>query len=224
MKIFEFDSKKKYAKIKITNQLDLWHLQNIIEPKDLITAKTLRAIFIQREDKKEKVKRRFAVLTIKVEKTEFHKHKSKLRVTGKIIKAPEEIQLGDYHTIEVGLGSMLTIQKEEWKKEQIERLEKAKIRVENVKPKLIQEFFIHINKADSLATYGCEQVKLAASLGAIKILLIPEEKIQDKNIEKLMKEVENKRGEIKLVSKKEDVGKQFCSMYDVGAILRFAIS
>jgi stalled ribosome rescue protein Dom34 len=201
--------------------LDFLHLQNIIEKNDLIKAKTWRRIFIEREDKKIRSKKKFVFLTVKVEKTEFHKHMNKLRFIGKIVEAPKEIPLGDYHTIEVGLGSILTIEKGEWKKEQIERLEKAKIRIGVIKPKLIQEFFMHVNKQDGLAVYGLEQVKLASQAGAVKILLVPEEKIAE--VEELVKEVENKRGEIKLVAKKEELGKKFCSMYDIGAILRFPI-
>jgi stalled ribosome rescue protein Dom34 len=223
MKIFEFDQNR-YAKIKVNNRLDLWHLQNIIEPKDLIKAKTLRTIFIQREDKREKLKKKKLVtLTIKVEKIDFHKYKNKLRITGKIVEAPKEISLGEYHTVEVGLGSILTIEKK-WKKEQIERLEKAKIKIKGASPKTIQEFFMHVNKADGLAAYGLDNIKLVSISGAVKVLLVPEEKIQEKEVGKLMKEVENRRGEIKLISKKEEIGKKFCRTYDIAAILRFPIS
>lgn len=224
MKVFEFNQAKKYAIIKIDNQLDFWHLQNIIEKGDLVKAKTLRRIFIQREEKKIKAKKKLVFLKIKVEKIELHKHLNKLRITGKIVEAPKEIPLGDYHTIEIGFGSKLTIEKEEWKKEQIERLEKAEIKIETIKPKLIQEFFVHVNKQDGLAAYGFEEVKIAASAGAVKILLVPEEKIAEKEVEEIIKEVESKKGEIKIVSKKEDLGKKFCDMYGIGAILRFAIS
>lgn len=224
MKVFEFDQAKKYAIIKIDNQLDFWHLQNIIEKSDLIKAKTWRRIFIQREEEKIRAKKKLVFLKIKVEKIEFHKHLNKLRITGKIVEAPKEISLGEYHTVEVGLGSVLTMEKEKWKEEQIKRLEKAKIRIERVKPKLIQEFFVHINKGDGLAIYGLEQVNFASSIGAVRILLVPEEKFGEKEVEEIIKEVEKKKGEINIVSKKDDLGKKFCSMYDIGAMLRFVVS
>jgi stalled ribosome rescue protein Dom34 len=223
MKIIELDLAKRYATIKIDSVLDFFHLQNIIEKNDLIKAKTWRRIFIQREDKKIRAKKKFVTLKIKVEKIEFHKHINKLRVTGKIVEAPKEISLGDYHTIEVGLGSILTIEKEEWKENQIKELERAKIRIEFAKPKLIQEFFMHINKSDGLAIYGLEQVKLASQAGAIKVLLIDEEKIAEKEIEEMLREVREKKGEIALVSKKNDLSKNFCNIYGIGAILRFSI-
>lgn len=225
MKVFEFRPEKGYAKVKINNQLDLWHLQNIIEPNDLVTARTLRTIFIQREGRKEKGRRIFVVLTIKVEKVDFQKHTNRLRISGKIVKAPKDIQLGDYHTIEVNIGTVLNIEKSVWKAEHVERLEKAKTRMEIIKePKILEEFFMHLNKDDGLATYGFEQVKLASTANAVKIALIPEEKIQDKEVEQLIKEIESKSGQIKLVSRKDEFGQRFCRMYDIGAILRFAIS
>lgn len=221
MKVIELDLAKRYAVIKIDSFLDFLHLQKIIEKNDLIKAKTWRRIFIQREEKKIRAKKKFVTLKIKAEKIEFHKHMKKIRITGKIVEAPNEISLGEYHTIEVGLGSILTIEKEEWKKEQIERLEKAKVRIEYAKPKFIQEFFMHINKQDGLAIYGLEQIKFASQAGAIKILFVPEEKFQE--FEEIIKEVEKKKGEIKLVSEKDELGKNFCKTYDIGAILRFPL-
>lgn len=182
-------------------------------------------IFIQREEGREKGKRKFVLLTIKSEKSEFDEHKNKLRLNGKILEAPKEVQLGSYHTIEVGIGKILSIEKKEWKDEQIKRLERAKVRMEILKePKVIEEFFVHLNKEDGLSVYGFEDVKMAASMGAVKIVLIAEEKIREKEIEELVKEVESKRGEIKLVSKKIPAGQKFCKICYVGAILRFSIS
>lgn len=211
--------------MRVENEIDLWHLQHIVEAGDSITAKTPRMIFVQRGDEKEKGMKKFVLLTIKVEKFEFDEHKNKLRLAGKILEAPEEVQLGSYHTIEVGVGKLLSIEKKEWKEEQEKRLERAEIRMEVLRePKIIEEFFVHVNKEDGLAVYGFEEVKTATSIGAVKIILIDEEKIRETRMEELVKEVENKRGEIKLVSKKFQAGQKFCKMCDVGAILRFSIS
>lgn len=223
MRVIEFDQAKKYAIIRIDNQLDFLNLQKIIEKNDLIKAKTLRRIFIQREEEKIKARKKLVSLKIKVEKLEFNENLKKLRIVGKIIEAPKEIPLGDYHTIEVGLGSKFIIEKDEWKKEQIERLEKARIRIGTTKPKIIQEFFIHVNKQDGLVVYGVEEVKTAALAGAVKILLVPEDEIAEKEIEEIITEVESKKGEINIVSKNNDLGKKFCNTYHIGAILRFSI-
>lgn len=221
----EFDKEKGIAKLRVENPIDIWHLEKIIEKGDLITAKTLRTIFVQRGEERIKGRKKFLVLTIKIEKVEFQEQTNKLRLIGKIVEAPEEVQKGSYHSIEVGTGKMLTIEKGEWKKEQMERLEKTRTRIEFLKDsKEIEEFFVHVNRSDGLAVYGFEQVKMAASIGAIKIVFIPEEKMRSKENEELIDEVANKRGEIRIVSKRHPVGEKFCKMYDIAAILRFPIS
>jgi protein pelota len=220
----EFSPEKKVARLKLDDPLDLWHIQNILEVGDFVTAKTLRTIFIQKEEGKEKGEKKFVTLKIKVEKVEFDKYKNKLRVAGKIIEAPKEVPKGSYHTIEVGVGNFLTVEKEEWKKEQIERMERAKVRISAVKQTEIQEFFVHVEKDDDFAVYGIEQVKTAADIGAVKVVFISEEKIHDKTIEELIKEIESKRGEIKLVSRRSVIGEKFCRAYDIAAILRFKLN
>lgn len=222
MKIVKSDFDKGFARVVLTNELDLWHLENLIEVGDLITAKTLRSIFLQREERKEKVKKRLVRLKLKVEKIYFQKHRGKLRFVGKIVECPKDVQKGSYHTIEATVGSKLIIEKKLWKKEHIERLEKAKYVIKVSNPRLIQEFFIHVNKNDTLAVYGVEQVKIAANIGAVRVVLIPEERL--KEFEDLIKKIEEKRGEIRLISKKFSSGKKFLKTYDIGAILRFPIS
>ena len=220
----EFDSKGKLARIRVECPLDMWHLQNILEAGDFVTAKTLRTIFIQKEEGKEKGEKKFVTLKIKVEKIEFDKYKNKLRIGGRIIEAPKEVQKGDYHTIEAGVGSLLTVEKQEWKQEQIERMERAKIRISVVKDAEIREFFVHVEKDDGFAVYGFDQVKLGADIGAVKTVFVSEEKIHDKTVEELIKEIESKRGQIKLVSRKSREGEKFCRMYEIAAILRFKLS
>lgn len=205
--------------------MDVWHLQQIVEPGDFAKAKTERTIFIDRGEEREKGRKKWVLLKIKVEKIEFDEFKKRLRLNGKIVEAPEEIQLGDHHTIEVGRGTIIDIEKKKWSEEQLERLKRASIKMEFLKDqKILEEFFVHVNKDDKLATYGFEQVKMAAEVGAVKIVLIPGEKIKDKNFEQLIKLIESKRGEIKLVSRKNFMEKKFCNTYDIGTILRFTIS
>lgn len=223
MKILESDPQVK--KLKMENDLDVWHLQQIVEQKDLVKAKTVRTIFIRRGEEEEKGRKKLVTLKIRVEKMEFDEYGKKLRLTGKILEGPEEIQLGDYHTIEVGRGDVIELEKVRWSGEQLERLRRATIKIEVLRdPRILEEFFVHNNKDDRMTVYGFEQVKTAAEYGAVRIVLIPEERIRDKNFEDLVRLVESKKGEIKLVSRKDQNGKKFCNSFDVGAILRFSIS
>lgn len=343
MRILKKDLKKGFITIKVNVNDDLWYLEGIIEVGDLIKARTLRSLFIEREGKKTKIGKKPMVLTIQVEKIEFQKYSNSLRLIGKIVEGPEEVQTGSYHTIEVKIGSVITIQKEEWKKFQLEKLKKAEIVIpeillvvasteratlallkrsgvefvselknpysiqeeekldefykkvaseiekfsvktkkvilagpgfakEHIKriiqekspevndrllidstssatqtgineilkrgtlekvireseivkeSKIIQEFFTHLQKDDGLAVYGFDEVKRANDFGAVKILLLSEEKIRKEDMSKLAESVEKKNGKVELISSTHELGEQFNKMNGIGAILRFRIS
>jgi protein pelota len=342
MEILKADFKKGFATVKINVNDDLWYLRDIIEPGDLVKAKTLRSLFLLREGKREKVGRKPMVLKIQVEKVEFKKHSNRLRLTGKIIEGPEDVQLGSYHTIEVGVDSVLTIYKGEWKKYHRRKMEKAQTKVpdllivvtdmnqatfgilrktgieivselrnphsiqeedkllefykkvasetnkhsremkkiilagpgfakehvqkiiekrfSDIKDKLIvdstssatragineilkrgtldriikeseiikesqiiQKFFTHLQKDDGLAVYGLEQIKEADDVGAVKTLIVSEEKIREDEIDQLANRVEKKKGQVEIVSRTHELGEQFHRMGGLGAILRFRI-
>jgi len=341
MKILKSDLKKGFVMIKIDVNDDLWYLENVLEVGDFVKSRTLRSVFMEREGKKIKTDRKPMVLTIEVEKMEFQKYANKLRLTGKIKEGPEETQLGSYHTIEVGLGTVLTIYKKGWKQYQIDKLKKAQTRVPDIlivvtdstqstfallkrsgveiisellnpysrqeeeklpefhkkvaseinkfsdvkkiilagpgfakehiqkiiqnsypdikdkliidsvssatesgvneilkrktlekvikeseivkESQIIQEFFTHLNKDDGLSVYGLKQIKEADNSGAVKVLIISEENIRKEEVDQLARQVEKKKGAIEIVSKTHDLGKQFCRMGGLGAILRFRI-
>jgi protein pelota len=88
---------------------------------------------------------------------------------------------------------------------------------------IIQEFFIHLNKDDGLSVYGFDQIREADNAGAVKILIISEENIRKEEVDKLARQVENKKGIIEIVSKTHELGEQFYRMGGLGAILRFRI-
>jgi stalled ribosome rescue protein Dom34 len=222
MRILRFEKESGLAKLKVESELDLWQLQQMVNKNDFVKAKTIRQLFVQRETGREKGERKLLLLAIKVEKVEYDKLKKELRVKGKIVEGPEEVQHGSYHTIEIKPGSIVGITKE-WTKEELERLERSQIHMEVLEDeKILEDFFMHVNKNDGLVTYGLEQVKVAASYGAVKILLISEEKIREREFEDLVKIVESKNGEVKLVSK-GNISQKFKSTYQVGAILRYPV-
>ncbi len=126
MKQIYFDKKKGKAKLKIGNLDDLWYLSQIIENGDLIEGKTIRKIKIGKEqDRKQAIIKKPVFLRIQVEKIEFSKTSDVLRVSGKIVEAPDEIQKGVYHTFNLGINSTVKIIKERWLGYQIDRLKEA---------------------------------------------------------------------------------------------------
>jgi len=342
MKIIKTEFRKGFVVVKINVNDDLWYLENIIEQGDLVKSRTLRSLFVEREGRKIKAEKKPMLLKLEVEKIEFNKFVNELRLTGKIIEGPEDVQLGSYHTIEVKFGTILTIYKKEWKQYQIDKLNKAQVRVSDVlisvvesnqstfgllkrtgveiiselrnphsiqeedrlpefykkiaseinkfsgnvvsivlagpgftkehvqkiiqkdypdvykkliidtttsatragvneilkkgtldkvikeseivkESQIIQEFFIHLQKDDGLSVYGLDQIKDADSAGAVKILLISDENIRKEEISQLARQVEQKKGQIEIISKTHELGEQFHRMGGLGAILRFRI-
>ena len=128
MKILEQDEKDGCIELLPETLDDLWHLSHIITEGDYISSKTTRRIQDTTGDKLRSdrgVKKTF-FLEIKVENVSFHLFTGKLRATGVITKGPEElIPLGTHHTLEVKLNLPLKINKIEWPKWAINRLEEA---------------------------------------------------------------------------------------------------
>ncbi|WNY25198.1 mRNA surveillance protein pelota [Methanolapillus millepedarum] len=102
---------------------DLWHLKYIIDPNDVVFSLTKRkpegADDKIRPEKLEKVTVR---LGIRVESTEFHKFANRLRIHGVIVSG---MDMGMHHTLNIEEGTSLSIVKEQWKNDQLERIAEA---------------------------------------------------------------------------------------------------
>lgn len=114
----------KRGRIKLLSETldDLWHLQHLIEPGDLVISSTLRRpksetnkIRPERREK-ERVK-----ISLRVEKVEFHKYSNRLRVLGEIERGPDR---GEHHTINLDTDSKFTVVKD-WKSDHLQRLREA---------------------------------------------------------------------------------------------------
>jgi len=126
MKVLGSDFRKGFCRLKVDNLDDLWVLSQVIDPKDLVKARTLRKIKLGKEgDRKSNVVKKPVTLTIEVEKVEFHKYSNSLRVSGFIKEGPEDIPHGSHHTIDVNEHSVITINKEKWLGFQINKIKEA---------------------------------------------------------------------------------------------------
>lgn len=120
MKVIDKDLKKGWVKIRVEDVDDLWVLKNVIKAGDIVVAKTLRDVKVDGEGKR----RLPMILAIKVEKLYFQPFASRLRVHGVIVEGPEEYGLkGSYHTLNVDVGSEVTLFKESISKSLLEKLE-----------------------------------------------------------------------------------------------------
>ncbi len=126
MQIIKKNLKEGKISLKIHTLDDLWHLQKILEPGDLVTAKTKRKTSIKKGQEIEEGERKPMILTLAMEKAELHKDMGNLRITGPIKAGPDDVQLSSYHTIGIKPGSELTVKKEHWKRYQLKRLTEAK--------------------------------------------------------------------------------------------------
>ena len=104
---------------------DLWHLQYVIEPGDLVAAQISRRI--QRDDDRLRDtggQRETMHATIEVDDIEFHRFADRLRISGTIVACSREDQLGHQHTINVEVHDRLELEKS-FKPDQRDRLREA---------------------------------------------------------------------------------------------------
>ncbi len=123
MRVIHEDLKKGEIRLQVQNLDDLWHLDNLVQPGDLVRAMTARRDE-QKADKirPERMEKTRMLLGIRVEKVEFHEFTDHLRITGKIEEGPQDH--GAHHTLNLTLNDDLTIVKE-WRESEFQRIERA---------------------------------------------------------------------------------------------------
>jgi len=165
--------KKGFVKVVPQNLDDLWHLYNVIYPKDTVYAKTTRVIKIEELYARPKQGKRVSVyLGVQAEKVLWDRNLNRLRVHGTIVDAPEDIGgKGTHHTLNIVVGQALTILKSEWHKHQVDRLEKAS-RVEAAPVMVIaiddEEYCIAALRQYGVEVKGEERTRLPGKLEAEK--------------------------------------------------------
>ena len=124
MRLLGEDPSTESVKLQVETDEDLWHLYNIVEVGDLVTASTTR-----REEKSadklraEKMEKKRMTLGIRIEKIEFSEEDLRLKLLGTIETGPQDI--GQHHTLIFENGDSMTIQKKRWRTTQIERVQRA---------------------------------------------------------------------------------------------------
>ncbi len=115
------------GKITITpeNPDDFWTIRNIVEQKDEVKALTFRSPEKSSDKiRPEKRKKEPTKLTIEVDEISYQDFSGRLRIGGEIIKGKEDF-IGRYHTINVEQNKEITIKKQKWKQDQLDRLKEA---------------------------------------------------------------------------------------------------
>ncbi len=94
----------------------------------------------------------------------------------------------------------------------------------------VEEFLARLGKGKADATYGFDEVEKATNYGAVEKLLIADVSLRDTTnekrrlVEQLMKNVENARGEVLVISTEHEAGAKLFSFGGIAALLRFPLS
>ncbi len=95
--------------------------------------------------------------------------------------------------------------------------------------KLLEELLQVLTKCEGRVAFGLEEVEKASELGAVEKLMVLDELLRSpdlelrRRMEKLLQEVERKRGFVKIFSSVHDAGKQLKNLGGIAAILRFSV-
>ncbi len=101
---------------------DLWHLEHLITPGNLVFATTLRTVDTATDKlRPEKAEKRPVRLGIRVERVEFHPYANRLRVGGVIESG---VDVSSYHTLNVEPGYEISVVRH-WRGIDLERVERA---------------------------------------------------------------------------------------------------
>lgn len=156
MRILEKNPSDNSISIRIETDDDAWHLYNVVEIGDLVTASTTR-----REEKvadkirAERAEKKRMTLGIRVEKIEFSENDLRIKILGTIETGPQDI--GQHHTLMIEVGDTLNIGKKKWKESQIERLERAVS--DTTKPRIV---FVALDQDEAtiavLRQYGLKEM------------------------------------------------------------------
>lgn len=161
MRILGEDPSNESVKLQVETDEDLWHLYNIVEIGDLVTASTTR-----REEKSadkiraEKMEKKRMTLGIRIEKIEFSEDDLRLKLLGAIETGPQDI--GQHHTLIFENGDNMTIQKNRWRATQIERVQRAV--TESKKPRIV---FVSLDQDEAtiavLRQFGLKEISTVRS-------------------------------------------------------------
>lgn len=120
MKIVQKNLKQGIVKVIVESDDDLWYLSQVVSAGDVVSGKSFRKIKV-REDADPVKKSVF--ISIEVEKVEFQP--ALLRISGKIVEAPDDVSKGSYHTFNIEIGSSFSIFKSSWLSYHLKSLEDA---------------------------------------------------------------------------------------------------
>ena len=122
MIVQRLDLKNNRLNLRIDSLDDLLFLKQIIEPGDMVRGLTYRKVKVGEASGRQKSVKKSFRITVKVTKLDFDRF---LRVHGTVENEIEGIALHSAHSIEVGMGTEIEVQKNKWKQYQIQIVKDA---------------------------------------------------------------------------------------------------
>jgi len=118
---FELDEKRRVVRIVPEREEDLYFIYLLIDRGDIVRGWTVREYKPEGQKEGERVK---MYLGISVEKIEYHKFRSSLRVRGTVVEVQEEVEgvKGRRHTFEIVPGREVVVEKRRGSVEVVKRV------------------------------------------------------------------------------------------------------
>jgi len=162
MRVLHRDLKKGEVKLLIQNLDDLWHIDNLVQPDDVVKAMTARrAEKIADKIRPERMEKIRMKLGIRVRNVEIHEFADYLRISGIIEEGPQDH--GSTHTLNLTVNDEITIVKD-WRGSELQRIEQA---VEATQRPLVT--FISLDDEEAtlaqLRQYGLREVATICAPG-----------------------------------------------------------
>ncbi len=113
MRVIRYNDNEGTLKLRVETVDDLWTVQRVVFPGDFVKSESMRKF---RSGENDKGEMKEVVITLNVEKTEFDKAATRLRILGKIVEGRplEYVRLNSYHTLNIALDDVLEIRKPGW--------------------------------------------------------------------------------------------------------------
>ncbi|CAN0293174.1 unnamed protein product [Ectocarpus sp. 12 AP-2014] len=112
-----------FVQMKTEEAEDMWHAYNLIADGDRVRTSTVRKVVNESSTGSTTSKRVRLSLTIAVERVDFDSDSCLLRLSGRNSEENPHVKIGAYHTLDLELNQVFSIEKDVWDVIHLERIE-----------------------------------------------------------------------------------------------------
>ncbi|MFH1751170.1 MAG: mRNA surveillance protein pelota [Candidatus Micrarchaeota archaeon] len=139
MRILKLDLQMQELKAQVESLEDLWALQKLIEPGDVLEGTSFRRYKSEDRLRPDSGEKKLVHLELEVEGVEIAESVNKLRVSGKILggSPPEFVQKGAFHTIDLEMQTKFKLRKKEFLQYHKKLIDESKKKARQVRALLV---------------------------------------------------------------------------------------